>query len=160
MRQRTCERAPSVIAATLSGISSADLPADLEDHLAACAFCTETKRIAQQFQQAATIAAQFPPPPAHIVWQKMQAQRQRQALRRATQCVTVMSILAALYAIALTAWYLPQLWHMQPSQLATSLSALSSGTVFVGVLTAILAVFLGSCCLAFLGSRTNFRLHS
>jgi hypothetical protein len=156
MRQRTCERAPSVIAATRSGL----LPADLKDHFAACASCAETKRIAQQFQHTARIAAQTPPLPAHIVWQKMQAQRQRQALRRATQCVTVMSILAALYAVALTAWYLPQLWHMQPSQPATPLSTLSSGTVFAGVLTAILAVFLGSCCLAYLGSRTNFRLHS
>jgi hypothetical protein len=156
MRQRTCEREPNVIAAT----RSSTWPTDLEDHVAACASCAETKRIAQQFQHAARIAAQTPPPPANIVWQKMQAQRQRQALRRATQCVTVMSILAALYAIALTAWYLPQLWHMQPSQNSTSLSALSSGTVFAGVLTAILAVFLGSCCLAFLGSRTNFRLHS
>src|SRR6476620_4237931 len=107
MRQRTCEREPSVIAATRSGISPADLPAELKDHIAACAFCTETKRITQQFQHAATIAAQTPPPPAHLVWQKMQAQRQRQALRRATQCVTVMSILAALYAVVLTAWYLP-----------------------------------------------------
>ena len=156
MRQRTCEGAPSVIAATRSGI----WPADLEDHVGVCASCAETKRIAQQFQHAARIAAQTPPPAANIVWRKMQAQRQRQALRRATQCVTVMSILAALYAIALTAWYLPQLWHMQPSQLATSLSTLSSGTVFAGVLTAILAVFLRSCCLAFLGSRANFRLRS
>ena len=160
MKQRTCEREPNVIAATRSGISPADLPAELKDHIAACAFCTETKRIAQQFQRGAKMAAQTPPPPANIVWQKVRAQRQRVALRRATQCVTVMSILAALYAIALTAWYLPQVWHMQPSQLATSLSTLSSGAVFAGVLTAILAVFLGSCCLAFLGSRTNFRLHS
>jgi predicted anti-sigma-YlaC factor YlaD len=156
MRQRTCERASSVIAATRSGI----WPANLEDHLAACASCAETKRIAQQFQQAARIAVQTPPPAADIVWQKMQAQRQRKALRRATQCVTVMSVLAALYAVGLTAWCLPQLWHMHPSQNSTSLNTLSSGTVFAGVLTAILAVFLGSCCLAYLGSRTTFRLHT
>jgi hypothetical protein len=154
MRQGTCEREPFVIAAMRSGI----WPADLEDHIAACASCAETKRIAQQLQHAAKIAAQTPPPAVNIVWQRVRAQRQRQALRRATQCVTVMSILAAVYAIGLTAWYLPQLWHMQPSQLAISLSTFSSGIVFAGVLTAILAVFLGSCCLAFLGSRANFRL--
>jgi len=156
MTQRTCERESSVIAAMRSGI----WPPDLRDHITACASCAETKRVAQQFQHAARIASQTPPPAANIVWGKVQAQRQRQALRRATQCVTVMSILAALYAVVLTAWYLPQIWHMQPSQNSTSLSTLSSGTVFAGVLTAILAVFLGSCCLAFLGSRTNFRLHT
>jgi predicted anti-sigma-YlaC factor YlaD len=160
MRQRTCEREPSVVAQVRSGVWSADL----KDHIAACATCAETMRVAQQFQRsaqhAAKIAAQTPPPPANIVWQKVRARRQKLALRRATQCVTVMSILAALYAVVLTAWCLPRLWHMQPSQVETSLSTLSSGTVFAGVLTAILAVFLGSCCLAFLGSRTNFRLRS
>ena len=73
MTQTTCERAPSVIAATRSGL----LPAELKDHIAACASCAETKRIAQQFQHAARIAAQTPPPAANIVWQKVRAQRQR-----------------------------------------------------------------------------------
>jgi hypothetical protein len=156
MMQRTCEREPSVVAAMRSGIWSSDL----QDHIATCAHCAETKRVAQHFQHAARIAAQTQPPAANIVWQRVRSERQRLALRRATHCVTVMSILAALYAVALTAWCLPQLWHMQPPQLATSLSTLSSGTVFAGVLTAILAVFIGSCCFAFLGSRTHIRLRS
>jgi hypothetical protein len=156
MNQELCEREGLVVAAMHTGI----WPPDLEDHVATCAHCAETKRIAQLFHHAAKVAAQTPPPAPNTVWQMMQWRRQQHALRRATQCVTVMSVFAALYAIALTAWYLPQLWHMQPSQPATSLSSLSSGGVFAGVLTAMLAVFLGSCCLAFLGSRANFRLRS
>jgi hypothetical protein len=71
--------------------------------------------------------------------------------------MTLMRIMAALYAVALAAWYLPQLWHMQPAPLST---ALSGGMVVTGVVTAVVAVVLGSCCLVLLGSRTNFRLHS
>jgi hypothetical protein len=152
-----CERESSVVAASRSGC----WPADLEDHVAACAPCAETKRVAQLFRDhAATTLAQSHPPAANIVWRKMQAQRQQQALIRATRCMALMRIMAALYAVALAAWYIPQLWHMQPAPLSTALSALSGGMVFTGVVTAVVAVVLGSCCLVLLGSRTTFRLHS
>jgi hypothetical protein len=148
-----CERESSVAAASRSGC----WPSDLEDHVATCAPCAETKRVAQLFlDHAATTSVQSHPPAANIVWQKMQAQRQQQALTRATRCMTLMRIMAALYAVALAAWYLPQLWHMQPAPLST---ALSGGMVVTGVVTAVVAVVLGSCCLVLLGSRTTFRLH-
>jgi hypothetical protein len=154
MTQDHCEHELLVVAATRSG----SWPADLEHHVATCASCTETKRVAQLFlEQAATTSVQSRPPAANIVWQKMQAQRQQQALTRATRCMTLMRIMAALYAVALAAWYLPQLWHMQPAPLST---ALSGGMVVTGVVTAVVAVVLGSCCLVLLGSRTTFRLHS
>jgi hypothetical protein len=70
-----------------------------------------------------------------------------------------MCILAAVYAVVLAAWYLPQLWHVQPA-LATDLGTLSGGMIFAGVLTAGIAVVLGSCCLVLLGSRTTSRLHT
>ena len=150
MIREKCERQPLVIAAARSGI----WPAELEHHVAACSSCAETKRVAQLFlNHAATTSAQSHPPAANIVWQKMQAQRQQQALIRATRCMTLMRIIAALYAVAVGAWYLPQLWHMQPAQLSTAFSALSSGIVFTGVVTAVVAVVLGSCCLVLLGSR-------
>jgi hypothetical protein len=157
MTQDNCEHEPLVAAATRSG----SWPADLEHHVEACASCTETKRVAQLFlEHATTTSAQSRPPAANIVWQKMQAQRQQQVLIRATRCMMLLRILAALYAVALGVWYLPQLWQKQPAQLFTTLSALSSGMVFTGVVTAAVAVVLGSCCLVLLGSRTNFRLHS
>jgi hypothetical protein len=152
-----CEREPLVVAAIRSG----NWPAELKHHLAACPSCAETRCVAQLFlEHAATTSAQNHPPAANIVWQKIQAQRQQQALIRATRCMTLMRIMAALYAVAVAAWYLRQLWHMQPAQLSTALSALSSGMVFTGVVTAAGAVVLGSCCLVLLGSRTNFRLHT
>ena len=156
MTREKCERESSVVAASRSGCWLSDL----EDHVAACAPCAETKRVAQLFlDHAAITSAQSHPPAANIVWQKMQAQRQQQALIRATRCMTLMRIMAALYAVALAAWYLPRLWHMQPAQRSTAFSVLSSGTVFTGVVTAVVAVVLGSCCLVLLGSRTTFRLH-
>jgi hypothetical protein len=152
-----CEREPLVAAAARSGI----WPAELENHVTACAPCAEIKRVAQLFlDHAATTSAQARPPAANIVWQRMQAQRQQQALIRATRCMTLMRIMAALYAVAVAAWYLPQLWRLQPAPFSTTLSALSSGMVLTGVVTAVVAVVLGSCCLVLLGSRTTFRLRA
>lgn len=157
MTSDKCEREPLVVAASRSGC----WPDDLENHVAACAPCAETRRVAQLFlDHAATSSTQAQPPAANIVWQKMQAQCQQQALIRATRCMALMRIMAALYAVALAAWYIPQLWHMQPAPLSTAFSALSSGMVFTGVVTAVVAVVLGSCCLVLLGSRTTFRLHT
>ena len=157
MTQGNCEHEPLVAAATRSG----SWPADLEHHVAACASCAETKRVAQLLPRACShhIRADRPPA-ANIVWQKMQAQRQQQALIRVTRCMMLLRILAALYAVTLGVWYLPQLWQKQPAQLSTTLSALSSGMVFTGVVTAAVAVVLGSCCLVLLGSRTNFKLRT
>jgi hypothetical protein len=157
MTQQKCEREPLVVAATRSG----NWPADLEHHIAACPTCSETKRVAQLFlEHAATISAESHPPAASIVWHRMEVQRQQLALRRAARCMALMRVLAALYAVVVAAWYLPQLWHMQSAQLSTELSALSGGMVFAGVVTAVVAVVLGSCCLVLLGSRTNFRLRT
>jgi hypothetical protein len=157
MTQDHCEHEPLVIGATRSG----SWPTDLEHHVAACASCAETKRVSQLFlEHAATTFDQSRPPAAGIVWQKMQAQRQQQALIRATRCMMLLRILAALYAVALAAWYLPQLWQKQPAQLSTMLSSFSGGMVFTGVVTAVVAVVLGSCCLVLLGSRTSFKLRT
>jgi hypothetical protein len=157
MTQNKCDREPLVVAATRSGL----WPADLEDHVAACAICAETKHVAQFFlQHAAITSTQSRPPAANIVWQRAQAQRQHLALQRATRCIALMRILAALYALVLAAWYLPQLWHMQPSQFSTALSSLSSGMLLAGVLAAVVAIAVGSCCLVLLGSTTDSRLRT
>jgi hypothetical protein len=157
MTRRKCEREPLIVAAAHSGV----WPAGLEDHVAACPDCADTNQIAQLFlEHAAAASAQSDPPAANIVWHRIQAQRQQLALRRATQCMTLMRILAALYAVVLAAWYLPRLWHMPPGQLFTALSPLSGGMVFAGVVTAVVAVALGSCCLVLLGSRTIFPLRT
>ena len=87
MTQDNCEHEPLVAAATRSG----SCPPDLEHHVAACASCAETKRVAQLFlEHAATTSAQSRPPAANIVWQKMQAHRQQQALIRATRCMMLL----------------------------------------------------------------------
>jgi hypothetical protein len=154
MTREKCECESEVIAAMRSGTC----PPDLARHIAACEICAETERIAALVQNAAKTSAQFQPPSAAVVWQRVQAQRQQLALARATRC-TRMCILAGVYAVVLAAWYLPQLWHMQPA-FSTGLSTLSGGMILAGVLTAGIAVVLGSCCLVLLGSRTTSRLHS
>jgi hypothetical protein len=157
MTQNKCEREPLIVAAARSG----NWPADLKNHVAACASCTETKHVAQLFlHYAAATSAQSHPPAANIVWHRLLAQRQRLALQRATQCIALMRILAALYAVVLAAWYLPQLWHMQPSQFSPALGPLANGMFLAAVLTAVVAVALGSCCLIFLGRRTDSRLRT
>jgi hypothetical protein len=149
-----CESESAVIAATRAGAC----PPDIAHHIAACEICAETARIAALFQNAAKTSAQFQPPSAALVWQRVQAQRQQLALARATRCTKWMCILAGVYAVVLAAWYLPQLWHMQPA-FSTGLSTLSGGMILAGVLTAGIAVVLGSCCLVLLGSKTTSRLH-
>ena len=152
MSQEFCESELLAAAAARSGA----WPAGLQEHAAACALCAEARRITEiLFGHAAMAPAQ--PLPANLVWQKLQARRRQLALRRATRCMTLMCVLAAVYAVVLAGWYLPQLWH---TRLATDLSPLSSGVAFVGVATAVVGVLLGSCCFAYLGSRTDFRLRS
>lgn len=154
MTRRTCERESSVAAAARSGQWSADL----EGHLAACAICAETKRVAELFlQHASVISTQLQPSAASVVWQRMQAQRRQLALKRATQCVTLMSLLAGMYAAVLAGWYLPRLWH---PQLSTDLSPLSSGVVLAGIVTTLVAVLIGAGCMVLLGRRTDFRLRT
>jgi small-conductance mechanosensitive channel len=149
MSREFCDTEPLVIAAARSGAWTSAL----EEHRAECAGCAEAKRVALLFLGQTTSE----PLPASLVWQRLQARRRQQAIRRATRCMTGMCALAVIYAIVLAAWYLPQLWH---AQLATDLSSLSGGFAIAGVLAAILAVLIGSCCFAYLGSRTDFRLRS
>lgn len=151
MIQKACDREPLIVAAVRSG----DWPDGLRDHIAECPTCAETKQIAQLFRQSAIASAALQPPSAHIVWEKLQARRRQQAIRRATQSITLLCVFAALYAVAFVAWYLPGLWNRQ---VATDISPLLSGPAFAGVLAAVLAVLIGSCCFAYLGSRTSFRL--
>ena len=149
MSQELCEREALVMAAARSGAWTSAL----EEHVAGCAMCAETKRVAQLFLGRAASE----PLPANLVWQRLQARRRQQVIRRAMRCMAMMCVMAAVYAVVLTAWYLPQFAH---AQLATNLSSLSGGFAFAGVLAAILAVLIGSCCFAYLGSRTDFRLRS
>ena len=155
MNREKCECESAVIAAMRSGAC----PPDLARHIAACEICADTQRIAALFHNVAKTSAQFRPPSATVVWQRMQVQRQQLVLARATRCMTWMRILAAVYAVVLAAWYLPQLWHLQPA-LSIDLGTLSGGIIFEGVLTAGIAVVLGSCCLVLLGSRTTSRLRT
>jgi hypothetical protein len=149
MSQEFCETEALVVAAARSGAWTSALG----EHVAGCAACAETKRVAQLFLGHATSE----PLTANLVWQRLQARRRQQAIRRATRCMALMCVMAAVYAVVLAAWYLPQFWH---AQLATDLSSLSGGFAFAGVLAAIFAVLIGSCCFAYLGSRTDFRLRS
>jgi hypothetical protein len=154
MTQEACEREPLVVAAARSGIWTADL----REHAAACPACTETARVTALFlRQAMAVSAGTQPLPAHVAWQKLEARRQQLLIRRATRCMTLLCALAAIYAVALGAWYLPQLWR---APLVTNLSPLASGVALTGVLTAIFAVLVGSCCFVLLGSRTAFRQRS
>jgi hypothetical protein len=155
MIENSCERESAVVIAARSG----EWPADLESHIAVCSACAETRRVAQLFRQAAKLSTETQPPPAAIAWQRLEARRQQQALKRATRCIALLWVLAGVYAVALAAWSLPQLCHMPSSHLTASLIPLSSGIFLAGVVTSIVAVLIGSCCLVLLGSRTNFRLH-
>jgi hypothetical protein len=154
MMQNPCEHESAVVFAARSG----EWPDDLESHISACTACAETRRVAQLFRQAAKFSVETQPPPAAIAWQRLEARRQQQALKRATRCIALLWILAGVYAVALAAWSLPQLWHLPSSQLMASLIPLSSGIFIAGVVTSIVAVLIGGCCLVLLGSRTTFRL--
>jgi hypothetical protein len=154
--QNPCKHESLVVIAARSG----EWPADLESHIAACVACAETRRVAQLFRRAVKLSTETQPLPAAIAWQRLEARRQQQVLKRATRCIALLWILAGVYAVALAAWSLPQLWHLPSSQLTASLIPLSSGIFIAGVVTSIAAVLIGSCCLVLLGSRTNFRLRS
>jgi hypothetical protein len=144
-----CEREALVVAAARSG----SWTVELEEHVFACVECADTKRVAQLFLRHTPSE----PLSANLVWQRLQAHRRQQVIRRATRFMATMCVLVVIYAVSLIAWYVPHLW--QP-QFVADLSPLSGGVAFAGVLAAILAVLIGSCCFAYLGSRTDFRLRS
>lgn len=154
MTQELCEHELLVAAAARSGVWSTDLRA----HTDACPACTETARVTVLFlRQVSALAERTQPLPAHLVWQKLQARRQQLAIRRATRCMTLMCVLAAVYTVVLGGWYLPRLWH---APVVGNLSPLASGIALTGVLAAIFAVLVGACCFVLLGSRPDFRLRS
>lgn len=155
MTNNGCERESSVVAATRSGESTVEL----DNHLATCATCAETRQVTRSLlQHAAMTWARSQPPAAKRIWRKMQEQRQQFARRRATRGLTAMWVLATVYFVALLARYLPALWHAPSANLELTFRFLENGTALAGIAISVISVALGSCYLLVSGRRINARL--
>jgi len=133
---------------------------ELALHMEGCAACAETQKVtALMLLHAAAIQAQNPQPPtASRVWRRAQAQRQADALKRATQLLALMRGLGVVYVAALMVWCVRAFWHVQGAEMTpawSSLSSLASGTVFLGAGGAVASIALGAWCLLLLGKRAG-----
>ncbi|MGC2213715.1 MAG: hypothetical protein WA602_10980 [Silvibacterium sp.] len=152
MSQTTCEQESSVVASIRTGESTVEL----DNHLATCAICSETKHVTQSLQQyAAMTSAQSQPPAPKRMWRKMQEQRQHFARKQATRGLALMWGLATVYFVALAVRYLPAVWHAQSAEFELAYSSLSSGMVIVSVAIAFPLIALGSCYLLFADGRID-----
>ena len=155
MTDERCEWESSVVAATRSGESTLEL----DNHLATCASCAETKYVTRSLlRHAAITSAQGQPPAPQQIWRQMQERRQQFARRRATRGLAVMWALATVYFIVLLACYLPALWHAQSANLEVSFRFLENGTALAGIAISVISVALGSCYLLISGRRIDSRL--
>jgi len=101
MNTTNCERESEVVRA---GRAGAWTPEQLA-HLASCALCAETRRIALALAASAERSHSLHAmPSAGQVWFKAQRRAREAAIRRATRSMRVMRWLGALYALALAAW--------------------------------------------------------
>jgi hypothetical protein len=154
MTQLCCEHEPLVAASVRSGISTAEL----DNHVATCAICAETKEVARLFlQHAAMTWVESQPLAAKGAWRKIQEQRRRFALKRATRGLALMRLFAAVYLVALAAWCLPTFWDMQSDELTTVFNALPGEMFSAGIAMAIVSVGLGAWCLLVMGRRVDFQ---
>jgi hypothetical protein len=150
-----CERESSVVAATRSGESTLEL----DNHLATCASCAETKYVTRSLlRHAAMTRDQSQPPAAKRTWRKMQERRQQFARRRAARGLTVMWVLATVYFVAFLARYLPALWHARSANLEVTLGFFENGMPLAGLATSVGSIALGSCYLLISGKRIDARL--
>jgi hypothetical protein len=150
MNRNACDQESLLVASLRSGGSAHEL----DEHLATCQSCAETRHVAQSLlQYAAMTSAQGRPPTAKRVWHKMQERQRQFARRQATRGLAVMWALAAAYLVALTTWYFPALWPTSSAVLQAAYSSLSNGAVLAGITTASTSIALGALCLLFMGSR-------
>jgi hypothetical protein len=150
MNRSDCDQESLLVASLVSGESSHEL----DEHLATCGSCAETGHVAQALlQYAAVMSAQNQPPKAKRVWHKMQERQRQLSRRQATRGLAVMWALAAVYLVALAAWYFPALWPTSSAVLQATYSSLLNGTVLTGITAASTSIALGALCLIFMESR-------
>jgi hypothetical protein len=151
MKLGQCERESEVVAALRSGATEAEL----NSHIACCAACTETRKVAALMLQhaAAVDAAGQQPPMANRIWRKAQARRQDNALRRATQALAIMRALAAIYITLLLGWGCRTLWLRQSAELQPAWSALANAMVLLGAGVALAIIAAGAGFLLLLNKR-------
>lgn len=155
MTNNSCEWESLVVAAIRSGESTIEL----DNHLASCAICAETRFVTRSLlQHAAMKWAQSQPPAPKRIWRKMRERRQEFARRRATRGLTVMWVLSTVYFVALLARYLPALWHSQSANLELTFRFLDNGTALTGIAISVVSVALGSFYLLVNGRRIESRL--
>ncbi len=149
MSRTRCEREAEVLAA----LRQSSAHADLDLHVATCAACTETRRVAGwMIRQAATLS-KVPLPAPDQIWRRAQAQKQALVLQRAARVMTILRVACVLYAAGFATWCVRVPCHAQLRSITLLLSALARPSVYAGAAIAITTVAIGAGCLLLLGKR-------
>jgi uncharacterized membrane protein YwzB len=155
MTEHRCEQEPLVETLIRSGRSTEDL----DRHVAACAICAETKEVAELLlQHAAMTRTESRPLAVKAAWRKIQRQKQRFVVQRATNGMVLMRLFAAAYLVAVAAWCLQTFWDLQSAELNAAFRALPAEISHAALAIIFACIALGACCLLFMGNRVDFKL--
>ena len=152
--QETCENEPAVVAALHLGTWTFAL----DEHVAACARCAETREVAGLFLRHAERSRKENHPVVYAVaWRKLQEDGRRHALRPAMQSLWAIVVLVSIYFGALTIWFLQALWRTHRDAFSDVLPALSNRMLCGGIVVALTSVVVGSGCLLYMGRRGHLQ---
>ena len=101
MKQMGCEHENRVLRAMRSG----NWTAELRQHTAGCADCSEAMRVAEALQaEAERSEMQCHPPDPHWILERSRRLAREAAVRRMSRLLKAMRMLAAIYAMAAGVW--------------------------------------------------------
>jgi len=112
-------------------------------HAAQCPDCTQALQLAETLRQQARHADRLcTPPDPYWILQRSRRQARELTLRRVSRLLFAMRALAAVYAVAVSAWLLRGYAALQYRELASTLPGASSGYALIG------AALAAACALA------------
>jgi hypothetical protein len=141
MNQNRCECEREVVQALRTGVWTAEL----QDHVAACVACGETRRVAGSLlQYASGLRVESDPGGADAIWQRARAERQAMAMRRATRPLIFMRGLSAGCVVAFALWMLRAFSHLDYRDWMHGWAGAGVETAAVGVGIAVVCIGVGA----------------
>jgi hypothetical protein len=131
MKQMGCEHENRVLRAMRSG----KWTAELRQHAAGCADCSEAMRVAEALQaEARHSEMQCHPPDAHWILERSRRLAREAAVRRMSRLLKAMRILAAIYAMAAGVWLTRGYAALPYREIASSFHGPSSHFMLLGAI--------------------------
>ena len=140
MKQISCEHETDVIQALRSG----EWTKELRLHLAECQDCSQALHLAEALHEEARRAKILcNPPDPHWILQRSRRIAREIAMRRMARLLAAMRILAAVYVVAATGWFLRGYAAFQYREVASAMHGSASMFALMGAVVAAAFVVAG-----------------